>query len=550
MNPEPLTLGINMQTADHNDPISPLVSVVIPCYNQAYFLGQAIESVLGQSYHPIEIIVVNDGSIDNTREIAARYPNVRYAEQRNQGLSAARNTGIRESAGSYVVFLDADDRLLPNGIKTGIECFNNHPESAFVFGAYRRIGAEGIAVGKPITNQIDKDPYLALLKRNDIGMHATVMYRRHVLVSVGGFDTSLNVCEDYDLYLRIARNLEIFCHETPVAEYRVHGVNMSSDLELMLKTTLRVLGSQWNYARKNRLYRKAYGTGIKLWKEYYYGHEQLMQIRAGISAKGLIRLLYYAPKWYVRHAEEQIKKIGLKSFITGLGNTLWYRLNTPMPGRVRFGDLRRITPISCFFGYDRGRPIDRYYIENFLGRSAGDIRGRVLEIGDDLYTRQFGGERVTKRDVLHLFGGNSRATFVGDLTDGIKVPPNSFNCVIATQTLQLIFDVRVALGELYRVLKPGGVLLATIPGTISRIDQGEWGDMWYWGFTKRSVQILFSEIFPSFQVTVKTYGNVLAAVAFLEGLSVRELRTEELDHQDPTYPVLISVRAVKPEATR
>ena len=533
-----------MRTENNSHPESPLVSVVIPCYNQAYFLGEAIESVRDQSYHLIEIIVVNDGSIDNTREIAARYPDVRYVEQMNQGLSAARNTGIRESTGAYVVFLDADDRLLPDAVSAGLACFHAHPESAFVFGAHRRIGADGIPVGKPIMNPIDDDHYSALLKGNVIGMHATVMYRRHTLISVGGFDTSLNACEDYDLYLRIAGDFGVSCHEEPVAEYRVHGMNMSSDLDLMLKTTLRVLGSQWDYAKRNKLHRKAYRTGIKLWKEYYYGHEQLMQIRTGISTKGFMRLLRHAPGWYVRHAREQVKQSGLKDFMAGLGSTLRHRLNTPMIGRVRFGNLRRTTPISCFFGYDRGRPIDRYYIEKFLGRNVGDIRGHVLEIGDDLYTRRFGGEKVRKKDVLQLFGSHSNASFVGDLTERIKASPASFDCVIATQTLQFIFDLRTALAELHRILKPGGVLLATVPGSISPIDQGEWGRLWCWGFTERSLQMLFSE-YDSFQVSVKTHGNVLAAVAFLEGLSVKELKTEELDHHDPAYPVLISIRAVK-----
>ena len=530
-----------------NSPESPLVSVVIPCYNQAYFLGEAIESVLRQSYHPIEIIVVNDGSIDNTREISVRYPDIRYVEQINQGLSAARNSGIRESMGAYVVFLDADDRLLPDAVSAGLACFHAHPESAFVFGAHRRIGADGVPVGKPIMNPMDDDHYSALLKGNIIGMHAAVMYRRHVLISTGGFNTSLNACEDYDLYLRIAGDFKVSCHRTLVAEYRVHAAGMSSDIDLMLKNTLTVLGWQWDRAKRNRRHRKAYRTGIKLWKEYYYGHEQLMQIRGGIDTKGFMRLLYHAPRWYVRHAGEQMKRGGLKAFIAGLGSTLWHRLNTPMVGRVRFGNLRRTTPISCFFGYDRGRPIDRYYIEKFLGRNAEDIHGHVLEIGDDLYTRRFGGEKVRKKDVLQLFGSHSNASFVGDLTEGIKASPASFDCVIATQTLQLIFDLPAALAELHRILKPGGVLLVTVPGTVSPIDQGEWRRLWCWGFTKRSLEMLFSEAHASFQVTVKTYGNVLGAVAFLEGLSVKELRAEELDHHDPAYPVLISLRAVKRE---
>jgi glycosyltransferase involved in cell wall biosynthesis len=536
-----------MRTKNNGSSESPLVSVVIPCYNQAYFLSEAIESVLLQSYHPIEIIVINDGSMDNTREMAARYPHARYVEQTNQGLSAARNAGIRESTGRYLVFLDADDRLLPDAVSAGLACFHAYPESAFVFGAHRRIGADGIPVGKPIMNPMDDDHYSALLKGNIIGMHAAVMYRRHVLISAGGFNTSLKACEDYDLYLRIAGDFKVSGHKALVSEYRLHDTSMSSDIDLMLKNTLTVLGWQWNRAKRSRRHRKAYRNGIKLWKEYYYGHEQLMQIRIGIRAKGLIRLLYYTPKWYVRHAGEQMKQGGLKAFMTGLGSTLWHRLNTPMIGRVRFGNLRRTTPISCFFGYDRGLPIDRYYIEKFLGRNAGDIHGHVLEIGDDLYTRRFGGEKVRKKDVLQLFGSHSGASFVGNLTDGIKASPASFDCVIATQTLQLIFDLRGALAELHRILKPGGVLLATVPGTISSIDQGEWGGLWCWGFTERSLEMLFSEAYTSFEVTVKTYGNVLAAVAFLEGLSVKELKTEELDHHDPAYPVLISLRAVKRE---
>jgi SAM-dependent methyltransferase len=148
--------------------------------------------------------------------------------------------------------------------------------------------------------------------------------------------------------------------------------------------------------------------------------------------------------------------------------------------------------------------------------------------------------------VLHVSEGNPHATFVGDLTNADHIPSCSFDCVILTQTLHLIYDVRAALATLYRILKPGGVLLATIPG-ISQIDHGEWGNSWYWSFTALSAQRLFEEIFPPSGVEIETYGNVLAAVAFLHGLAVKELRQDELDHHDPNYQLLVAVKAVKRE---
>src|ERR671910_1122682 len=123
--------------------VAGLVSVVIPCYNQAHFLGEAIESVLSQSYPHHEIVVVDDGSTDDTSEVASRYDGVRLVRQENRGLAGARNTGIRHSEGDYLVFLDADDRLLPEALRAGVECFESHPECAFVFGRFRYISVDG-----------------------------------------------------------------------------------------------------------------------------------------------------------------------------------------------------------------------------------------------------------------------------------------------------------------------------------------------------------------------------------------------------------------------
>ena len=229
---------------------------------------------------------------------------------------------------------------------------------------------------------------------------------------------------------------------------------------------------------------------------------------------------------------------------------LRYRLQWPRLGRVDFGGLRRLTPVSSVFGFDRGMPIDRYYIERFLAAHAADIRGCVLEIGDDRYTRQFGGGRVTRSDVLHVVGGNPQATIVADLTRADDVPAESFDCILCTQTLQMIVDVEAALRHLARMLRPGGVLLTTSSG-ISRICRREGIDAWgeYWRFTTQSARRLFGRAFPPANVHAVAYGNVLAAVAFLHGLTAEELMPAELDYEDPDFEVVIGVRAAKSGAS-
>lgn len=213
-------------------------------------------------------------------------------------------------------------------------------------------------------------------------------------------------------------------------------------------------------------------------------------------------------------------------------------------GTVNWGDLRRRKPISPTFGFDRGMAIDRFYIEQFLERNNADIRGRVLEMGDDFYTKKFGGERVTGRDVMHSVAGNPLATIVGDLTRADHIPSDTFDCIIFTQTLQMIFDPRAAVATLHRILKPGSILLVTVPG-ITKIARREGLDPWgeYWHFTTQSANRLFSEFFPPAQLQINTSGNITSAIAMLHGLAAEELAPDELEHCDPDYEVIISVRA-------
>jgi len=203
-----------------------------------------------------------------------------------------------------------------------------------------------------------------------------------------------------------------------------------------------------------------------------------------------------------------------------------------------------VTPIDTNWGFERGTPIDRIYVERFIGAHAADIRGRVLEIAAADYTTRFG-RGVERVDILMATEENPQATIVGDLTNAPHIPDDGFDCAIVTQTLQFVYDVPSALSTLHRILAPGGVLLATVPGLtkISRIEDELYGEWWH--YTGRSVRRLAEEAFGAGNAVVATYGNVLTASGFLYGLAAADLKQEELDANDPLYEVVIGLRAVK-----
>jgi glycosyltransferase involved in cell wall biosynthesis len=290
-----------------------LVSVIIPCYNQANFLGEAIESALSQTYRHFEVIVVDDGSPDNTTEVASGYPGVRCIRQENQGQGAARNTGLHESKGSYLIFLDADDRLLPNALQIGLNCLDAHPECAFVYGHIKIINSDGSP--QPTQEQycIEKGHFQTFLRYNFIWTPATVMFRRDVFESIMGFEPSLSPAEDWDLYLRITRSFPIYCHDNVVAEYRVHRQNITRNYALMLKTSLAVLRSQWKYIKGRKDYEEAYETGLKTVQDYFgeplvdefLGHVRGFELKQAMHK--ILALLRYYPqglaKLFVRKAQ-------------------------------------------------------------------------------------------------------------------------------------------------------------------------------------------------------------------------------------------------------
>jgi SAM-dependent methyltransferase len=182
----------------------------------------------------------------------------------------------------------------------------------------------------------------------------------------------------------------------------------------------------------------------------------------------------------------------------------------PPPGLVHFGDLRRLDPLSRDWGVERGGPVDRYFVERFLEANRSAIRGRVVAVAADFASVD-------------------------------PLPSNAFDCVLSVHGLQFVYDVRAMARALHRALKPGGVALVTVPG-ISRIDHRTG---WHWTFTALSMRRLFGTHFPSDGLQVETHGNVLAAAAFLYGIGHPELAAEELDHRDPDYEMVITLKARK-----
>jgi glycosyltransferase involved in cell wall biosynthesis len=256
----------------------PLISVVIPSYNHGHFLGEAIASVLAQDYPRIEVVVVNDGSSDDTAAVAARFPEVRYVEQANRGLAAARNAGLAVCRGELVVFLDADDRLLPGALETGVRAMAAHPEAGFAAGYSRFIARDGTAMptGQP-PRPAGEDPYIHLLRRNRIRNPAMVMFRRDVVSAAGGFSAGIDACADYDLYLRISRDWPVVFHDEVVADYRKHGGNMSDNSALMLRQLRRVMRRQRPYL-VDQARRQAFREGLRN-IHTYYGDRIVMQVR-------------------------------------------------------------------------------------------------------------------------------------------------------------------------------------------------------------------------------------------------------------------------------
>ncbi|HEX8501613.1 MAG TPA: glycosyltransferase [Pyrinomonadaceae bacterium] len=300
-----------MSTREQTD-----VSVVITCYNHAPFLGEAVGSALAQRGPGVEVVVVDDGSTDGSAAVAEGFEGVRVIRQRNQGVAAARNAGLRASGGRYVVFLDGDDRLLPGALGAGALALGGHPAAAFAYGRYRAIAHDGSPAPTPPQPRVEGDHYEALLRRNHIPLPGMVIYRRDVFDAAPAWDGAADHAGDWELYLRLARRFPVVCHHAPVVEYRLHPANTSHDYALMLKCSMAVLRAQRPHVRGERRLRDAYRDGVETIRASY--GEMLFErararMRAGEwrpAAADARALLRHYPQGVFRHARRKAALLG------------------------------------------------------------------------------------------------------------------------------------------------------------------------------------------------------------------------------------------------
>ena len=308
------------------------VSIVIPCFNHARFVGEAIDSALAQSWPDVDVVVVDDGSTDDSAAIARRYRDVRLVRQANLGLAHARNAGLHTTRGDIVIFLDADDRLSPDAARAASAALHDAPDAMMAVGRCRLIDEQGRPMPTDLPH-VNTDHFQELLRRNYIWMPAMAAYRRAVFRRVGHFDPRVDPSADYDMYLRVARMWPVAAHTTTVADYRQHGANMSRNPVLMLDATLCVVRRQRAFVRHDARLMAAYRDGLRRWREFY-GERLVDRFRESLHAR----------RWW-RAALDAMHLLRL--YPRGVRRHIWKKARLAALRRRRAaggGDLLRETP--------------------------------------------------------------------------------------------------------------------------------------------------------------------------------------------------------------
>ena len=463
------------------------IAAIVTCHNLGPWLLEAVESVERQTRPASEIVVVDDGSTDiYTRQVVARLERegTRVAQSGGGGASVARNCGARLTSAEYLVWLDADDTLEPGYFEAAAGALDAEADLGFVSSALRAFG-DASYVWTP--------PSPTFVETMSVGgwPHASTMLRRRLWEAVGGFDEGLRLFELLDFWASVMeRGFRGVVLDEPLLNYRVRP------------------GSGYR-----RMIQPA--TYLASMKQFYAKHRAVVE-RHGLELIQGKEAFFISQRDYLLTLESQ--RASLETELGRLQREIADTagmLESRGLSRVEWGALRRRQPLSQSSGRDRGTSIDRHYIDGFLEMHRSDIQGRVLELR----------ERRESFDA---------------------VPTGSYDCIVLTRNLHLVDDLGAVIAECARILRPGGVLLATVP-SVARVEDGGGRDGDFWRLTEASARKLFAHVFPIDGFDVTAYGNVTACTAFLHGLSAEEMTQADLDHVDARFPVVIAIRAVKPD---
>jgi peptidoglycan/xylan/chitin deacetylase (PgdA/CDA1 family) len=493
-------------------PSAPALSIVVLARGPERLADRALAAALSQSGPGIELVVVGDAAAIRRAQpqnaLAQAAPPVCWVESASAGAGAARNAGVRAGRGRHVLLADGGEVLEPGYASVILE--RAAASGASLVLPVRRAQAP-LAAWAPITlDDAVPGPWC---------FGSALLATRDAFERLGGFDERLPEFVEWEWLLRA-----LAASECSLAA--PEGAARPADDDVRLRESLR-----------SERHLPAIRQIVARHRAVFDAHAvQAIAGRDRLIAELDVRERTLRASRQQAESELAATRAALAGVAAGLAP---YGRRT-----LEFEDLRRTSPVSRNWGLDRGMPIDRRYIHAFMGRHAADVRGDVLEMLDAELTTSYGRDRVVASDVLDIDPGNQRATVVADLRVAEQMPENAYDCFILTQTLHLIDDMAGVLANAHRALKPGGVLLLTLPcASMVAVEYGPRGD--HWRFTEAGARALVEQAFDPASIEVRGYGNVLATTAFLYGLGCDDLDPAELEEYDPAYPMLVTVRAQK-----
>ena len=479
-------------------------------------LVQTADSVLRQRVKPASIALIKPDTGHEPpllRSVASRLGAMVVDGSQYPGL--ALNAALRNGTGSFFIVVPAGFRLHETFVERCEIEFQDESIGAIAPTiAFRAPDGTGQRVSVPAVSS-----NVALL--SDVGSGPPVFaLRPRVWNALNGFDEALSSLVTYEFWVRLlCEGVSVRVLQSPLVTHDLDGEALDNAGDQMIESFRAVL-------ERNRSVLDARMSELLVASEIRFG-----QLRTKHRALLAERDQELAELDRLRAATEH------------------HRAYLQHHGHDEFdwGDFRRTDPVSRDWGYDRGMPVDRRHIDDFLSAHSSDVRGNVLEVQEDDFTLAYGGRRALHHDILDISSQNQRATILADLRFAPEISSDTYDCIILTQTLHVIDDVRAALRECHRILKPGGVLLATFPAA-SRVclEYGEEGD--YWRMTAAGARALLQSSFEPAITSCQSYGNVLTNTAFLHGLGAAEITDAEFDVHDPYFPALIGVRAKKKSA--